>query len=175
MESQDGGRNGNEGQIWDVSWAMASYLFFKACKIRTVDVSGTSCVVSSERAVTDKVGGEEMLKCCLGRSSKLPKKGFSRVHSFNLTTSKGGKIGWDSVDETIACVAGVRMNGGSSVEIIETRAKFMKAHDGAILAMNKDSCFFVCVHGDTADLPNSTEGKDVGKGLRIEPNCTEVR
>ena len=175
MESQDGGRNGNEGQIWDVSWATVSYLSFKARKIRTVDVSGTSCIVSSEGAVTDEVGGEEMLKGCLGWSSKLPKKGFSRVHSFNLTTSKGGKIGWDGVNETITCVAGVGGNGSSSVKIVETRAKFKKTHDGAILVMNEDSCFFVCVHGDTANLSNSMEGEDLGKGLRIEPNCTKIR
>ena len=116
-----------------------------------------------------------MLEGSLGWPSKLTVKGFGRIHSFNLTTSEGGKISWDGVNETVSCGASVEGDGGGSIKVIKTRAKFEEAHDGAVLAMNEDGSFLVSVHGNAADLTNGAKGKDGSKRLRIKPNFAEVR
>ena len=62
MVLKDEGWQCNKFKIWNMGRSASSCLPFKESKVWAVDVCCSPCIIGSNRAITNKIGGKKMLK-----------------------------------------------------------------------------------------------------------------
>ena len=147
-----------------------SGLAFLRRNFRPVYDVRTLCIINGDRAVMQKVAGENLLEENVARAAELTIQCTGGVRCIDFPPGE---------QLLLLCYCGNHSVGGNGVvsttlKHVKTGRVLLERHYRAVKSMNVDRRSLQRIHRNAAYLPDVGKGKDVGNGGIVEPHLPEV-